>query len=182
MEVRGIRLNLDNVELGEAGGMVIGQVSKTFTTRLFEPQDLDRVVYINRVCLPENYPPDFFMAHHREYPEAFIVAEMGGEVVGYSMSRVEHGFSNFKMAFVKKGHIISIAVLPHARRMGVGTSLMERTLEALKHYGASEAYLEVRVSNDPAINLYRKMGFTVVRRLVGYYVDGEDAYLMARPL
>ena len=162
--------------------MVVEQVSKAFTLRFFEPSDLDRVIYINRTCLPENYPPDFFLMHHREHPKAFLVAELGGEVVGYSMSRVEHGFSNFRMAFVKKGHVISIAVLPHARRIGIGTSLMSRTFEALREYGASEVYLEVRVSNEPAINLYRKLGFTVIRRLVGYYVDGEDAYLMARRL
>jgi len=120
--------------------------------------------------------------HHREHPEAFLVAELDGEVIGYSMSRVEHGFSNFRRVFAKKGHVISIAVLPRARRMGIATSLMTRTLEALRKYGASEVYLEVRVTNEPAINLYRKMNFEIVRRLVGYYVDGEDAWLMARQL
>jgi len=155
---------------------------KQYSLRLFEPRDLDSVVYINRTCLPENYPPDFFLMHHREHPEAFIVAELDSRVVAYSMSRVEHGFSNFRRAFAKKGHVISIAVLPFARGIGIASSLMQRTFEALKKYGASEVYLEVRVSNEPAIRLYRKLGFEPIRRLPAYYVDGEDAWLMARPL
>lgn len=155
---------------------------KQFTLRLFEPRDLESVVYINRTCLPENYPPDFFLMHYREHPEAFLVAELNGTVVAYSMSRVEHGLSNLKKAFAKKGHVISIAVLPHARGMGIAEALMRRTLEALREYGASEVYLEVRVSNEPAIKLYRKLGFEPIRRLHAYYIDGEDAWLMARPL
>ena len=61
-------------------------------------------------------------------------------------------------------------------------SLMTRAMEAMKkYYGAEEYYLEVRVSNEPAIRLYKKLGFNVVKVLQGYYLDGEDAYLMARP-
>jgi ribosomal-protein-alanine N-acetyltransferase len=160
----------------------VASPKEAFKLRPFEPKDLDRVIYINRTCLPENYPPDFFLMHHREHPEAFLVAELKGEVVGYSMSRVEHGFSLFRRAFVKKGHVISIAILSFARGMGMASALLERSMEALRKYGATEIYLEVRVSNEPAIRLYRKLGFKPLRRLPAYYVDGEDAWLMARPL
>ena len=40
--------------------------------------------------------------------------------------------------------------------------------------------LEVRVSNDPAISLYTKRGFTKVCVKKGYYQDGEDAYYMMK--
>jgi len=154
---------------------------RSFIIREFKPEDLDRVVYINRTCLPENYPPYFFMRHHLDYPKSFLVAEMNGEVVGYIMCRVEHGLSNFGYHLAKKGHIISIAVLPHARRRGIGKALMVQAMKALKEvYGVDEYYLEVRVSNVPAINLYKKLGYQIVKRLKGYYLDGEDAWLMAR--
>ncbi|MEM2518912.1 MAG: GNAT family N-acetyltransferase, partial [Nitrososphaerota archaeon] len=78
---------------------------------------------------------------------------------------------------------ISIAVLPEYRRAGIATALMEKAMEALKNvYGCSEIFLEVRVSNTPAINLYEKLGFIKIERIKNYYLDGEDAYLMAREL
>jgi ribosomal-protein-alanine N-acetyltransferase len=45
-----------------------------------------------------------------------------------------------------------------------------------------ETKLEVRVSNEPAINLYRSMGYTIVGIYQGYYSDGEDAYMMSKNL
>jgi len=151
-----------------------------YIIREFKPEDLSAVVNINRRCLPENYPPFFFMEHYRNYPKAFLVAEMGGEVVGYVMCRVEYGLSNLRLGLTRKGHIISIAVMPWARRRGIGKSLMIKALRALKeHYRVDEYYLEVRVSNGPAITLYEKLGFRKVRILKHYYLDNEDAYLMA---
>ena len=40
------------------------------------------------------------------------------------------------------------------------------------------AYLEVRVRNNVAINLYKKFGFETISTRKGYYKDGEDAYVM----
>ncbi len=150
--------------------------------RKFIPSDLEAVIKINRSCLPENYPPYFFMQHYREFPEAFLVAELNGEVVGYVMCRVEYGISNLKPSLSKKGHIISIAVVPEVRRKKVGETLMKLAMQALRDiYNVSEYYLEVRVSNTPAINLYHKLGYKEIKRIIGYYLDGEDAWLMARP-
>lgn len=171
---------MEDVKLSRYKDMDEGR--KPYILRLFKPEDLDGTLYINRTCLPENYPPYFFLEHHREHPDIFLVAEMDSKVVGYSMTRIEQGFSNFKGVFTKKGHVISIAVLPHARRLSIATNLMNRTFEALRKHGATEVYLEVRVSNDPALNLYRKLEFVFVRRIVGYYADGEDAWLMAKKL
>ncbi len=154
-----------------------------YTIREFRLEDLERVIWINRTCLPENYPAYFFIEHHRSYPKAFLVAEVGGEVMGYIMCRVELGFSFFKKAtLVKKGHIISLAVRPEVRRKGIATHLMTYAMKHMKeYYGAKEYYLEVRVSNTPAISLYKKLGFQIINVIKGYYHDGEDAYLMARP-
>ncbi len=156
--------------------------NKVFTVREFQLSDLERVLYINRTTLPENYPPFFFVEHYRSFPKAFLVAELNGEVVGYIMCRVEYGRSLTGKGFiVRKGHIISLAVLPKARRRGIGTALMRKAMEAMKNvYKVDEFYLEVRRSNIPAISLYRKLGFKIVNVIAGYYHDGEDAYLMAR--
>jgi len=153
-----------------------------FIVREFRPEDLSEVIRINRQTLPENYPSFFFKLHHENFPRAFLVAEAQGRVVGYVMCRVETGRLHTKEKVGRQGHIISLAVIPEMRRRGVATSLMVRAMKALYEvYGAEEYYLEVRVSNVPAINLYKKLGFKPVKVIRGYYLDGEDAYLMARP-
>ncbi len=146
-------------------------------------EDLSDVIKINKEVLPENYPAFYFELHLKNFGKAFLVAEMDGKIVGYIMCRVEYDtlYTN-PNRIGKRGHIISIAVLPHARGRGIGTELMTKALENMKkYYGAEEYYLEVRVSNEVALRLYKKLGFSVVKVLPGYYLDGEDAYLMARP-
>ncbi len=151
--------------------------------RRFEPSDLERVIHINRVCLPENYSPYFFMEIYERYPATFIVAEEDNVIVGYIMCRVETGFSSFGLLGIsKKGHVVSVAVLPKYQRTGVGTALMEEAMKNMHSYKAKECYLEVRVSNTPAIEMYRKLGFHIARTANGYYADGEDAYVMAKKL
>jgi ribosomal-protein-alanine N-acetyltransferase len=49
-------------------------------------------------------------------------------------------------------------------------------------YGAKQCYLEVRVTNEEAIGLYKKLGWEVTRSIRGYYADGEDAYVMSTKL
>ncbi len=100
------------------------------------------------------------------------------------MCRIERILSKFQRFRISKaGHVISIAVLPEYRRLGIASALLKNAMKILKEvYDCSEVFLEVRVSNTPAINLYEKLGFMKVDRIKRYYIDGEDAYLMAREL
>jgi len=141
--------------------------------------DLERITYINRTCLPENYSDYFFVDLHRRFPETFIVAEENGEVVGYIMCRIETGLSSsIFRGLVKKGHIVSVAVLPEYRRKGIGEALVVKAMESMRLYKAKHCFLEVRVANTAAVDLYQKLGFEVSRTVRGYYADGEGAYVM----
>ena len=158
-------------------------MQKTFTLRPFKPTDLEQVMHINRVCLPENYTTFFFMNLYQRFPATFIVAEENGEIVGYIMCRIETGVPSFKLlGITRKGHVISVAVLPDHQRKGIGYELMRKAMQAMVNYKAKECYLEVRASNVPAVNLYKKMGFEIAKTVRGYYADGEDACVMARKL
>jgi len=139
-------------------------------------------MHINRACLPENYSSFFFLDLHKRFPETFLVAEDNGEVVGYVMCRIEKGLPVFGISPKKKGHVISIAVLPEYQRHGIGYALMQQAMQSMLLYDAKECFLEVRTSNTPAVKLYKKMQFEIRRTLRGYYADGEDAYMMARKL
>lgn len=156
----------------------------TYTTRLFQPSDIERVVYINRRCLPENYTSLFFMDLYKRFPSTFIVAQEENEVVGYIMCRIETGISTFNiLKVVKKGHIVSIAVLPENQRRGIASELVRKaTFNMSKDFRSKECYLEVRTSNSPAIELYKKHRFEIRRLVRGYYADGEDAYVMSKKL
>lgn len=151
-----------------------------YTIRRCEDRDLTSVVNINMVTLPEHYSDYFFESLLRELPEAFIVAEVDDKVIGYIMCKIEFGFSNFrKLGFVKKGHVVSVAVLDQHRGKGIGKALMLEGINGVVSRKSDEIYLEVRISNTQAIRMYQKLGFQIKSRLRSYYRDGEDAYLMA---
>jgi len=132
------------------------------------------------LTLPEHYSDYFFQSILRELPESFIVAEIDNKIVGYIMCKIEFGFSNFrKLGFVKKGHVVSVAVLQQHRSQGIGKALMLEGINGVIARKTDEIYLEVRVSNETAVRIYERLGFQIKSRLRAYYRDGEDAYLMA---
>jgi ribosomal-protein-alanine N-acetyltransferase len=158
-------------------------MQQTFKLRKFTPDDLQSVMHINRFCLPENYMDFFFMDLHQRFPETFIVAEEDGKIVGYIMCRIEVGLASFGLGgLIRKGHVVSIAVLPQGRRKGIAQALMTKAMKGMSYYKAKLCYLEVRVTNDPGVTLYKKIGFEANRTLKGYYSDGEDAYVMTKKL
>jgi len=148
--------------------------------RRCELGDIIPVMEINLRTLPEHYSDYFYESLLEELPEAFVVAEISGKIVGYIMCKMVHGFSNFKkLGFVKKGHVVSIAVMIEPRSKGFGSALVNESITGVKIRQCSELYLEVRCSNNDAVRLYEKLGFSITQKLKAYYRDGEDAYVMA---
>ena len=83
--------------------------------------------------------------------------------------------------YVDAWHVMNIAVAPSHRRRGIARGLMERLFELTARDARRGYTLEVRVSNDGAIQLYEALGFRArgIRR--GYYTDNrEDALIMWR--
>jgi len=156
----------------------------SYRIRGFRSDDLDTVMEINAETLPENYSTFFYRDLYRRFPETFLVAEADGAIQGYMMCRIERGLSKLKsLRPAKQCHVVSIAVKEPYRRRGIASELMTVVMERAKeNYGAKECFLEVRVSNEAAVNLYEKLGFSKVKRNYGYYIDGEDAWVMAAPI
>jgi len=155
-----------------------------FRVREFNLKDLERVMQINAACLPENYSSYFYRDLYQRYPQSFRVAEVENTVQGYIMCRIERGWSKMgKLTPTRLCHIVSIAVMENYRRRGIGRELIVQAMRKGREvYDTSEGYLEVRISNDAAIGLYDVLGFKKVKRNYGYYMDGEDAWVMAASL
>lgn len=79
-------------------------------------------------------------------------------------------------------HLTTIGVAPEHRRRGIARMLLAHIENALKTRDIGTIMLEVRVGNLDAQNLYRKLGYTTVQRIIKYYNNGEDCFLMMKGL
>jgi ribosomal-protein-alanine N-acetyltransferase len=78
--------------------------------------------------------------------------------------------------------LTTIGVAPEHRRRGIAARLLEHMESSLKIRDIGTIMLEVRVSNTPAQDLYRRTGYMVVQRIAKYYNNGEDCFLMMKSL
>ena len=80
---------------------------------------------------------------------------------------------------VDEGQITNIAVHPDHRGQGLGLAIVQALIKHAKAERLASITLEVRVSNTPAITLYKKVGFLEVGRRKGFYTKPtEDALIM----
>ncbi len=158
-----------SVSVREAGGRIALAMVVIGPAKLF---DIPDVVRIERLSFREEYPRGVFLVFLENNPDTFLVAEYRGKVIGYVMAYLRPDL---------EGHIMSIAVDPQYRGSGIGSALLSEVIERLIKKGARYIGLEVRVSNEKAIKLYERFGFRRIKRIIGYYADGEDAYYMLLP-
>lgn len=81
--------------------------------------------------------------------------------------------------------VLTVAVVPEARRRGVGAALVNAAIAAVLARGASSMHLEVAEPNQAARALYAKLGFTEAGRRRDYYATEQgwvDAIVMRRAL
>lgn len=98
----------------------------------------------------------------------YVLAE-AGRVVAYAGT----------WFIIDEGHITNIAVHPDKRGLGYGKRVMAHMMQCAVELGVVYMTLEVRVGNEPALGLYKKMGFKKAGVRKKYYEDnGEDAYIM----
>lgn len=104
------------------------------------------------------------------------VFELEGEVVAYGVMSVAAG----------EAHVLTIVVTKQSRSQGLGAAMMEHLLIIARQRGAATVLLEVRPTNEAAINLYQRIGFSEVGRRKDYYPargdSREDALVMALDL
>jgi len=80
------------------------------------------------------------------------------------------------------GHIITIDVLPEARRAGIGSALLQAAEDRLRQAGAATIELETAVDNAAAIQFYKRKEYFVEKTVPGYYSNHLDALVMSKDL
>lgn len=132
-------------------------------------EDLERVLEIETASFPRPWSRRHFQ-DEMESPGSFpLVAQSGDrEVAGYLCLK----------QVLDEAEILDVAVAPSFRGRGVGRVLVDRAVAFCRERELSLLCLEVRVGNEEAISLYRRLGFVEVGRRKNYYENGDDAILM----
>ncbi len=141
--------------------------------RPWKYEDILRISEIERECFPKE-PWSFQMLATSFESEAFygIIADDCGEIEGYGGITVA----------ADSADIDNIAVTESYRNSGVATAVIENLCAYAKSHGVKKGFLEVRVSNSPAMSLYLKNGFKGAYARTRYYSDGEDCLVMVKEL
>ncbi|MGW1837550.1 ribosomal protein S18-alanine N-acetyltransferase [Streptomyces sp. BBFR2] len=139
--------------------------------------DLDAVLALERKLFPEDaWSPGMFWSElaYARGPAAnrrYLVAESGGEIVGYGGLAAVDG----------TGDIQTIAIARARWGTGLGARLLTALLTAATAFECHEVLLEVRVDNHRAQRLYERFGFVPLGFRRGYYQPGNvDALVMRR--
>ena len=140
----------------------------------FRKQDIDIVLDIERESNPVPWTKKNFLDCLRK--DYYCLAQ-----------EVDQEFSGFAIQTISldQSHLLNIGIKERFRKKGLGQELLEQVIHASKSMGCKKIFLEVRVSNNPAIELYNKTGFKKVSTRKNYYrlPDGrEDALVMSKRL
>lgn len=147
--------------------------------RPFRVDDLETVNKIEATSFRAPWPGSFFIYMHGKAADLFLVADYGGEMVGYVVGEMRDiMFSGVPHRF-RVGHILNIAVDSRHRRRGIGARLMEGIERRFVEKNATRITLEVRESNTAARSFYQNQGFGAIGKVRAYYPD-EDAVIMSK--
>lgn len=139
--------------------------------RLAEIDDADGIYQVetDSFSIPWSLPSVIHELEDKER-KLYIVVEEDNTIIGYAGAWI----------VLDEGQITNIAIKSSYRRQGYGTMLTRKLIKELFTLGMQEIFLEVRISNIPAISLYRRLGFTVKGVRKSYYSEPtEDAYIMS---
>jgi ribosomal-protein-alanine N-acetyltransferase len=139
--------------------------------REMDINDLDEVWEIEHESFSKPWSKSSFIQSMSEVNNFYLVVVKDGKVVGYCGC----------WGILDEGHICNVAVKESVRRQGVGILMLKELISHAQARGIRSLTLEVRESNMPAINLYKKLGFTVAGMRKDFYTrPQENAIIMWR--
>lgn len=133
--------------------------------------DVDGVISIEQAAYGDHHwsRESFLSEINNELARYYSLHTPEGEMVGYAGC----------WHILEEAHITTIAIAPGFRRRKYAEALLKRIIDDCYKEKIKYITLEVRVSNEPAIKLYTKYGFSSFGVRKGYYQDNnEDALIM----
>ncbi|MBI1740701.1 MAG: GNAT family N-acetyltransferase [Candidatus Koribacter versatilis] len=124
------------------------------------------------------------LAIYMRRPGSFTLVAESASAEAVSNGEPQRQILGFIVAEARRrtGHIITIDVLPEARRAGVGSGLLQAAEDQLRQAGAAIVELETAVDNAAAIQFYKRKDYFVEKTAPGYYSNQLDALVMRKEL
>ena len=143
---------------------------------LTSADEIDAVLAVEQASFSNPWTRDMYLAEFENEGVSFLLLARDAEGIPGKVI----GFCAF-WRILDELHVNNLAVLPERRRQGVAAALLERLLSEGVRLNATRTTLEVRRSNEAALKLYERFGFSVAGVRRAYYTHPvEDALILWR--
>ena len=129
-----------------------------------------QIAELERLCFNDPWSENSIASELNNKLSLWLVAVDSETVVGYVGSQTVLGETD----------MMNIAVHPDYRKQGIGTGLILALIRELSSRGSHSLMLEVRTSNEQAISVYSKLGFSEIGRRRYYYRNPKEDALILR--
>ncbi|MEC1525820.1 ribosomal protein S18-alanine N-acetyltransferase [Neobacillus niacini] len=142
----------------------------SFVFRYMKEEDIDQILEVEHASFATPWSREaFYNEIYNNKFAVYIVLEEDQKIIGYVGAWV----------VIDEAHITNVAILPSYRGKKLGEALLRKMMTVAKDMGTRSMTLEVRVTNNVAQSLYRKLGFQNGGIRKNYYTDNqEDALVM----
>ena len=131
---------------------------------------VSQVAELEKICFSDPWSEKSVASELNNKLALWLVAVDGKRVAGYVGSQT----------VIDETDMMNVAVHPEYRRQGIAQQLVAELVEQLRSVGSHALTLEVRASNDPAIALYKKLGFLQAGLRKNYYRNPKEDALILR--
>ncbi|KAM0674496.1 N(alpha)-acetyltransferase 20 [Gurleya vavrai] len=147
-----------------------------YSVDLFSVSDLFDLPLVNLDYKTENFAFNYYLYYFLNFPQDnYIIKKQ--ESIAYILGKHEGKDLNFH------GHVSALSIAPEHRRSGLGKLLMNMYEYSSNLRNSYFVDLFVRESNEPAVNFYKSIGYSVYRNIENYYnLPVEDAFDMRKTM
>jgi ribosomal-protein-alanine N-acetyltransferase len=137
----------------------------SFIFRYMKEEDIDQILEVEHASFTTPWSREaFYNEIYNNKFAVYIVLEENNKVIGYCGAWI----------VIDEAHITNVAILPEYRGRKLGEALMRKLMSVAREMGAKSMTLEVRVTNQVAQSLYRKLGFRDGGIRKNYYSDNQE--------